>query len=136
MSKSIPTIQKYMTTTPYTVRPDLALAAADKIMHEHNIRHLPVLNSGQLVGLLSQRDIRLIESFKDVDIKEVQVVEAMSPEVFEVAPDAPLDEVVLAMAAKKFGSAVVTQNGKVVGIFTTVDALQTLAELLQTRLAR
>ncbi len=135
MSKPIPTIQKYMTTTPHTVRPDLTIAAADKIMHENRIRHLPVLNGGQLVGLLSQRDIRLIESFKDVDIKTVQVVEAMSQDVFEVSPNASLDEVVLTMAAKKYGSAVVTQNSHVVGIFTAVDALQALAELLQTRLA-
>jgi len=135
MSKPIPTIQKYMTTTPHTVRPDLTIAAADKIMHENRIRHLPVLNGGQLVGLLSQRDIRLIESFKDVDIKTVQVVEAMSQDVFEVSPNASLDEVVLTMAAKKYGSAVVTQNSHVVGIFTAVDALQALAELLQSRLA-
>ena len=135
MSKPIPTIQKYMTTTPHTVRPDLTIAAADKIMHENRIRHLPVLNGGQLVGLLSQRDIRLIESFKDVDIKTVQVVEAMSQDVFEVSPSSSLDEVVLTMAAKKYGSAVVTQNSHVVGIFTAVDALQALAELLQSRLA-
>jgi len=135
MSKPIPTIQKYMTTTPLTVRPDLTIAAADKIMHENRIRHLPVLNGGQLVGLLSQRDIRLIESFKDVDIKTVQVVEAMSQDVFEVSPSSSLDEVVLTMAAKKYGSAVVTQNSHVVGIFTAVDALQALAELLQSRLA-
>lgn len=135
MSKPIPTIQKYMSTTPHTVRPDLPLAAADRIMHENHIRHLPVLDGGQLVGLLSQRDIRFIESFKDVDINQVQVVEAMSQDVFEVSPSAALDEVVQTMAAKKYGSAVVTQNSQVVGIFTTVDALQALAELLRTRLA-
>lgn len=135
MSKPIPTIQKYMTTTPYTVRPDLTIAAADKIMHENHIRHLPVLDGGQLVGLLSLRDIRLIESFKDVDIKSTQVVEAMSQDVFEVSPSSGLDEVVLTMAAKKYGSAVVTQNGHVVGIFTAVDAMQALGELLQSRLA-
>lgn len=135
MSKPIPTIQKYMTTTPHTVRPDLTLAAADKIMHENHIRHLPVLNGGQLVGLLSQRDIRLLESFKDVNAAEVQVVEAMAQDIYEVEPSASLDEVASTMAAKKYGSAVVTQNGKVVGIFTAVDALQALAELLTTRLA-
>lgn len=136
MSKPIPTIQKYMTTAPHTVRPDLTLAAADKIMHEQGVRHLPVLNGGQLVGLLSQRDIRLIESFKDVDAANVQVVEAMSQDIYEVPPTAYLDEVVATMAEHKYGSAVVTQNGKVVGIFTTVDALQALADLLQTRLTR
>ena len=136
MSKPIPTVQKYMTTAPHTVRPDLTLAAADKIMHEHGVRHLPVLKGGQLVGLLSQRDIRLIESFKDVDAANVQVVEAMSQDIYEVPPTVYLDEVVTTMAEHKYGSAVVTQNSKVVGIFTTVDALQALADLLQTRLSR
>lgn len=135
MSKPIPTIQKYMSTTPHTIRPDLSLAAADKLMHDNHIRHLPVLDGGRLVGLLSQRDIRLVESFKDVDINKVQAAEAMSQDVFEVSPSAALDEVVETMAAKKYGSSVVTQNSQVVGIFTTVDALQALAELLRTRLA-
>ena len=136
MSKTIPTVQKYMTTTPHTIRPDLSLAEADKIMREHVVRHLPVLKGGQLVGLLSQRDIRLVESFKDVDSANVQVVEAMSQDTYEVPPTAYLDEVVSTMAEHKYGSAVVTQNGKVVGIFTTADALQALADLLQTRLTR
>lgn len=135
MSKAVPTIQKYMTTLPHTIRPDMTLAAADKIMHENHIRHLPVLSGGQLVGLLSQRDIRLLESFKDVDPAKMQVGEAMAQDVYEVSPSAGLDEVVANMAAKKYGSAVIMQNSKVVGIFTTVDALQALADLLHTRLA-
>ena len=135
MSKAVPTIQKYMTTLPHTIRPDMTLAAADKIMHENHIRHLPVLSGGQLVGLLSQRDIRLLESFKDVDPAKMQVGEAMAQDVYEVSPGAGLDEVVANMAAKKYGSAVIMQNSKVVGIFTTVDALQALADLLHTRRA-
>jgi len=51
-----------------------------------------------------------------------------------VSPDAPIDEVVQEMAGKKFGSAVVIDNGKVVGMFTATDALAAFAELLQTRL--
>ena len=136
MSKPVPTIQKYMTAVPHTIRPDLSLSAADRLMHEHGIRHLPVLQGGKLVGLLSQRDIRLLESFKDVDPEKMQVMEAMSQDVYEVEPSAYLDEVASTMAAHKYGSAVITQNSKVVGIFTAVDALQALAELLHTRLAR
>ena len=134
MSKPIPTVQKYMTTAPHTVRPDLTLAAADKIMHEHGVRHLPVLKGGQLVGLLSQRDIRLIESFKDVDAANVQVVEAMSQDIYEVPPTVYLDEVVTTMAEHKYGSAIVVQNNEVVGMFTTVDACRVLAEVFETRL--
>ncbi|MFO0622190.1 MAG: CBS domain-containing protein [Polyangia bacterium] len=134
MSKPIPKIQKYMSTSPHTVRPDLTLADAAAVMREHNIRHLPVLNGGALVGVLSIRDIHLIETLKDVDPAKVKVEDAMTQEVYVVSPDSPLDEVVDELAAKKYGSAIVEQNGKVVGIFTVIDALQALSELLNTRL--
>lgn len=136
MSKPIPSIQKYMTTSPHSIGVDQTLAKAHAMMREHEIRHLPVLTGGKLVGLLTERDLRLVESFKDVDPTQLNVEEAMSSSVYSVGPDAPLDEVVSAMAEHKYGSAVVMQNGKVVGIFTTVDACRTLAELLHTRLAK
>ena len=50
-------------------------------------------------------------------------------------PEAPLDEVVREMAEHRYGSAVVLANGKVVGMFTTVDACRAFAELLHGRLA-
>lgn len=136
MSKSIPQIAKYMTTTPHTARPTVTLAEAMKLMKEHRIRHLPILDGGQLVGMLSERDLRIVESMKDVDPARVIAADAMSQEVYAVSPESPLDEVVSEMAGKKYGSAVVMQNQKVVGIFTVVDALTALSELLHTRLAR
>ncbi len=134
MSKPIPKVQKYMTCSPHTIRPDLTLADAAKTMREHNIRHLPVLSGGSLVGLLSMRDIHLIETLKDVNPSEVKVEDAMSQEVYVISPDSSLADVVDEMAAKKYGSAIVEQNGKVVGIFTVIDALQALSDLLSTRL--
>ena len=136
MSKPIPTIQKYMTTTPHTIGSDQTIAKASALMSEYRIRHLPVLRGGQLLGVLSDRDIKLIETFRDVDATKLQVEEAMTEQPYTVAPEMPLDEVVSTMAEKKYGSAVIVQNHKVVGIFTTVDACQALAELLNTRLAK
>ena len=105
-------------------------------MEEHRIRHLPVLRGGHLLGMLTDRDIKLIETFRDVDPAQVAVEEAMTEQPYSVGPDTPLDEVVETMAAQKYGSAVIMQNQKVVGIFTTVDACQALAQLLRTRLAK
>ncbi|HKO91160.1 MAG TPA: CBS domain-containing protein [Polyangiaceae bacterium] len=136
MSKPIPTIQKYMTTTPHTIGSDQTIATASALMNQYRIRHLPVLSGGRLLGVLSDRDIKLIDSFRDVDPTQLQVEEAMTEQPYTVGPEVPLDEVVSTMAEKKYGSAVVVQNHKVVGIFTTVDACQALAELLSTRLAR
>jgi acetoin utilization protein AcuB len=60
----------------------------------------------------------------------------MTEQPYTVSPEAPLDEVVETMAANKYGSAVIMQNQKVVGIFTTVDACEALCQLLRTRLAK
>ena len=136
MSKPIPAVAKYMTASPHSIGQEQTLSAAHKVMRDHACRHLPVMHGGQLVGIVTERDLHLVESLKDVDPEKVLVEDAMSTSVYSVPPEAPLDEVVSEMAARKYGSAVVMQNGKVVGIFTTVDACQALAELLQTRLAK
>lgn len=136
MSKPIPSIQKYMTTSPHSIGVDQSLARAHQAMRDNAIRHLPVLSGGRLVGILTDRDLGLVESLKDVDPTKVTVEDAMSTSVYAVAPDAPLDEVAATMAEHRYGSAIVMQNGKVVGIFTTVDACRALSELLHTRLAK
>jgi acetoin utilization protein AcuB len=136
MTKPIPTIQKHMTTSPHAIGQGQPLSLAHTMMKKHAIRHLPVLDGGALVGMLTERDLSLIETLRDVDPKEVTVEDAMSTSVYAVQPETPLDEVVSSMAEHKYGSAVVMQNNHVVGIFTTVDACRTLAELLHTRLAK
>jgi len=136
MSKPIPSVQKYMTTSPHTIGEDQPMALAHRMMREHHVRHLPVLREAKIVGLISDRDLNMVESLQDVDPRKVLVSEAMSQDPYVVSPDAPLDEVVSMMAEKKYGSAVVTQHDKVVGIFTTVDACRAFADLLHTRLAK
>jgi len=135
MSKPIPSVQRYMTTAPHSVGTDQTIAHAQGVMRELHIRHLPVLSGGRLVGMITERDIALIATLKDVDAKKLTVEEAMSSEVYAVSPEAPLDEVAKEMGAKKYGSAVVVSNEKVVGIVTTVDLANALHALLHGRLA-
>lgn len=136
MSKAIPKIQKYMTTTPISIDRKDSVAKAHKVMRDNDIRHLPVLEGETLVGIVSVRDLHLIETLKDVDAEKVLVEDAMTTNPYTVAPDANLDEVVAEMAEQKYGSALVVQNHKVVGVFTTVDAMRAFAELLQGRLSK
>lgn len=136
MSKAIPKIQKYMTTSPITIERKESVAAAHKVMRENDIRHLPVVEAEALVGIISIRDLHLIETLKDVDPEKVLVEDAMTTNPYTVSPDAELDEVVAEMAEQKFGSAIVQQNHKIVGVFTTVDAMRAFAELLQARLTK
>ncbi len=132
--KSIPSISKYMTTLPHTIGADQPLAKATQMMNEFRVRHLPVLEGGQLVGIVTDRDIQLVESFKDVDPREVKVEEAYSPDPYIATPNSSLADVCEQMATHKYGCALVCDNNKLVGIFTWVDALSALNELLYTRL--
>jgi len=106
------------------------LSTAHSMMRKWKIRHLPVLGGGKVVGLLSLRDLHLVETLKDVDPTKVSVEDAMSPDPYMVSPDADLRTVAVEMATRKIGSALVVRGSKVLGIFTTVDALRALYELL------
>ena len=132
MSKAIPNVDRYMTKTPFSIGQEQTLAYAHRLMRDHGIRHLPVLDGGKLAGVISDRDLHLIEAFLDV-AEEVPVEEAMTPLVYVVSPKAPLDEVVSEMAEHKYGCAVVMDRNKVVGMFTTIDAMRALSELFGTR---
>ncbi len=134
--KPIPTISKYMTTSPHTIGADQPMAQAHKMMRSNKIRHLPVLSAGRIVGVVSDGDLHLIETLKDVDPEQVKVEDAMTQAPYTVSPETPLDDVVKNMAEHKYGSAVVVANQKVVGIFTTVDACRAFAEMLHGRLAK
>jgi len=134
MSKPIPPISKYMTTTPVTVPGDTTLAEVADIMRKNAIRHLPVVEEGKLLGMLSDRDVKFVESFSDLDPKQITAQATMTGDPYHVAPDTPVDEVASVMAEQRYGSAMIVQNGHVVGIFTTVDACRCLADLFATRL--
>jgi acetoin utilization protein AcuB len=121
------TIADCMTRAPHSIGVEQSLETAHTMMRTHGIRHLPVLAGGKLVGLLSQRDLYLIETLDRLDTKTVRVDEAMSQEAYVVEPSEPLASVAATMAEKKLGCAVVMDHGKVVGVFTTVDALRLLA---------
>ena len=132
----MPTLSFYMTRQPWTVGKDALMAEAHRLMREHHVRHLPVLEEGELVGIVSERDLHLIETLRDTDPEEVTVEEAMVPDVYSAGVDAPIDEVLEYMAERKLGSAVVVdRDGKVQGIFTTIDALQFFADVLRRETA-
>lgn len=130
MAHSGTSIAEHMVEHPYTIGKDQTLERAIGVMREHRIRHLPVLDAGGLVGIVTERDVALVSAMKGVDPHALPVAEAMTPEPFAVPPSAPLGEVVHEMARRKLGAAVVMNGGSVVGIFTAVDGLRVLADLL------
>lgn len=127
----MPAISHFMTKQPWTIARTASMAEAHRMMREHDIRHLPVLDNGELVGVVSRGDLHLLETIADFSLDEVQVEEAMTADPFYVTGDTALDDVVEIMAQKKYGSAIVVGRNGVEGIFTATDACRVLAELIR-----
>jgi acetoin utilization protein AcuB len=125
----IPRIGEVMTSVVYAIDSSASLLEAQNLMADQDLRHLPVLKAGKLVGLLSDRDLKFAMRFPVPSDTIVEHVMTCDPYV--VRPDAPLDEVVTTMALFKYGSVLVQgSDGKLCGIFTSIDALKILAATL------
>ena len=125
-------IEGFVTKAPFTIARTATLAEAHRRMSEHSIRHLPVLDAGALVGIVSMGDLHLVETFRDVDKEKAIVEEAMTPDPYVIRPKDEVADVVLTMAEHKYGSAVVVdERGHVAGIFTAIDGLRLLAVILR-----
>lgn len=133
--KAAPKIQKYMTAMPHTIGHDIPVQKALEMMRQHGFRHLPVQDGGKLVGIITDRDIKFASSFQGAD--ELTVEDVMTQDPYTADPETPLESVVTEMAEHKYGCAVIRQdNGKVVGIFTEIDALRVLGTLVQEHYGR
>jgi acetoin utilization protein AcuB len=119
-----------MTSAVHCIGSDQPLSVAHEMMRTHAIRHLPVLKAGKLVGILSLRDLHLVETLPGADPEKITVDEAMTEDLYAVGPTTDLREVAVEMANRKLGSAVIVEKGKLRGLFTTTDALRALAEVL------
>ena len=112
-----------MTPFPWKVRLDDSLSHATAVMRERNIRHLPVTDGDQLVGIVTERDIGLVENaVRDSGERaSLTVRDACGLDAYVVDLSAPLDRVLAEMAERHIGSALVVKRGKLAGIFTSSD---------------
>lgn len=136
--KKIPSIKTVMTAFPYSVQPGASLHQAIEFMRTHNIRHLPVADHGDLVGMVSDRDIKLVlgPDFAYPDPDSVTVGDIMRSDPYTVDLDERLDNVLAHMAEHHIGSAVVTRHGKLAGMFTSSDACRNYAAHLRDQFRR
>jgi len=131
MILSMPTVADYMTPGAYVIASHESVEQAKKLMRDLAVRHLVVLEEDQLVGVLSDRDLRGRPTHDDSPVQEL-----LSGEPWAVAPDMRLNVVARNMAKHRFGSAVVMDRGDIVGVFTTTDALIALADALEGKAQR
>lgn len=132
-------VSDFMTCEPATISPDDNLRRAIETMHEHRCRRLPVLENDRLVGIISDRDVRLAlmspwvlrERWYDEALLDNTPVRAcMAVDVVTVSPDAPLIEAARLMRDRKIGGLPVVEQERLVGIITETDVLNALIQLL------
>lgn len=131
-------IKNWMTHDVVTLSPDDTVPYAIKMMRERKIRHLPVVEKGKLVGILSDRIIKdyLPSEASTLDIFEihyligqVKIRKIMRAPVFSVTPETPVEEAALLLHDKQISCLPVLGEGKVVGIITDKDMYAALINI-------
>jgi acetoin utilization protein AcuB len=129
-------VGKRMTRDPKTVSPDDPLSAAARILREHRFHHLPVVEDGRLVGILSDTDLRNASfaaapaAERGGEPGERPVREAMRTEVWSVTPEDSVEDALMILTREKFGALPVLSGDRLVGIITRSDLLNAFVDLL------
>ena len=128
-----------MTKDPLTVTPTETIGQADELMNTNRIRQLPVAQEKELVGIVTDRDVRSFLSgslLESVEAREkalnTKIREIMTTEPITVSPDDDLQEAVELMIDEKIGGIPVVDDAEgLVGIVTYVDVLRCFLNRLQ-----
>lgn len=117
-------------TSPYVISISSKdqLDQALQLMQENGIRHLPVIDDGNVMGMISERDV--LTHMGKVWDKVLHVEDIMNSDILSVNVNDNLGDVAFQLSSQKKGSALVLdEDGSVYGIFTTTDALNALVEI-------
>jgi len=131
--KKMPMLKTAMTPFPYSVGLDASFEEASELMGHHSVRHLPVTNDHRVVGVITDRDLTSAMHVRSQsnDTVGLSVSDLYIADPYVVSVDEPLDNVLLTMAERHIGSAIVTKAGKLVGMFTSLDACRSFGEYLR-----
>ena len=130
-------VRDYMARKPQVLGVNDTLDLAEDIMTMGRIRHLPVLDEGKLVGIISQRDMFRSAAVTalgfEVDtqkalVKTIRVKKVMTEKVVTISPDATVKEAASLMIEKKIGCLPVVEGMKLIGIITETDILRYVLE--------
>jgi acetoin utilization protein AcuB len=131
-------VKHRMTRDPVSVEADATLGTALRLMREHRVRHLPVVEKGELVGMLSDRDLRLampsplgMESAEDVAaVERTPVADVMARGAITAGPYDTVEDAAVRMRRYRVGSLpVVDAEGCLLGILTETDIIQAFVEI-------
>lgn len=135
-------VKQRMTANPFTVSPERSIPEALTVMQEHGVRHLPVVDSGRVVGVISRNDIAAASPSKATTlsaqeatylIAKLKVAKVMSRPAVVIAPDALLEEAAVIMRDAKIEMLPVVAGEDLVGVITESDLLDAFIDVLGFR---
>jgi len=128
-------VRDHMTKNVKTLKPTDGFLHAARMMQTHRFRHIPIVDSGMIVGIVSDRDMRRFLGTVEIDGSEdarmpararghVTMQDVMTTDVTNTTIDASLAEVAEILVNRKFGSLPVVDDGELMGIITEADLLR------------
>ncbi len=138
-------VQNWMTTDVVSVGPDTSLLKVGKLMKDHHIRRIPVVDeNGQVIGIISDRDVRDASPSKATTLDmyemhyllaELKAKNIMTAKPITVKPTDTVEQAALIMLDNKVGGLpVVDDSGKIVGIISDHDVFKALVDITGARL--
>jgi len=136
-------VKDQMSPHPFTITPESTILAAQRMMQENKIRHLPVVNpSGGLLGLLTRTTLEEVLPSKlttlsvyelHYQLEKIKVRDAMVRKVITVTEDLPIEQAARLMWDNKIGCLPVVRRDRLVGIVTDHDLIDNMLDLLGAR---
>ncbi|HHW90777.1 MAG TPA: CBS domain-containing protein [Clostridiales bacterium] len=135
-------VRSRMTSNPHIISPDATIAEALELMRKNNVRRLPVVKNGALVGIVTEREIQEVSPSKATTLSifelnyllsKTKVSAVMTKDVITVTPDTLLEEAAVLMRDNRIGALPVVESNKVVGIITETNIFDAFVDLLGFR---
>jgi acetoin utilization protein AcuB len=132
-------VKNRMTTEVITLKPDQTLLKAMTLIQQKRIRHLPVVQEGKVVGIVTERDVRKAGASDSSSLSifelnylmdQIKVSSFMTKKVITVTPDEPIEAAAKLIYDHKIGALPVVDQNQLVGLITESDILETFIEVL------
>jgi acetoin utilization protein AcuB len=123
-------VEEYTTPNPLTATEDISIDKLMQLMKSEGVRHIPITKGGAVVGIISERDLRVASALSPAQKSHICAREIMVREPVCVNSNDALEDVAFKMSEAKIGSVLVNdENDEFLGIFTVTDALNALIEI-------
>jgi len=135
-------VREWMTKDPVAAAPTTSIKAAWKLLQDRKIRHLPVLDAGKMVGIVTDRDLRRVlpSPATSLEIHElnylldkITVNEVMTKDVITTTPFTPIPHAARTLLRNRIGALPVIEGGALVGILSQTDVLEALTSMAETQ---